>query len=62
MELTDSGGLLIDEVCLVHIATEKDMVKVLSPGERGELVGLLKKLLDDSEQRAKGPKENTSLP
>ena len=53
---------MIDEVCLAHIATEHDLVKVLSPGERGELVGLLKKLLDDLEQRAKGPKENTSLP
>ncbi len=33
-----------------------------SPAERGELVGLLKKLLGDLEQRASGPKGNTSLP
>ncbi len=52
VELTDSGRVLIDEVCLAYIATEEDMVKVLSPAERGELVGLLKKLLVDLEQRA----------
>ena len=62
VELTDSGRVLIDEVCLAYIATEEDMVKVLSPAERGELVGLLKKLLGDLEQRASGPKGNTSLP
>ncbi len=52
VELTDSGRVLIDEVCLAYIATEEDMVKVLSPADRGKLVGLLKKLLDDLEQRS----------
>lgn len=42
--LTDAGLELIDEVTVAHLDNERDLIAALSPREREELAGLLRKL------------------
>jgi DNA-binding MarR family transcriptional regulator len=45
VELTDSGRQMVDEAVLVHLDNEERLLGGLSGRERGELSGLLRKLL-----------------
>ena len=45
VQLTPSGKRLVDAAAPVHLANEERMLAALSPREREQLVGLLRKLL-----------------
>ena len=44
VELTEAGRRLVDEVLPAHLATEERLIADLSPGDRGALADLLRRL------------------
>lgn len=45
VHLTEAGRAKVDEVSETHMATERDILGALSPTQRDQLAGLLKKVL-----------------
>ncbi len=45
VHLTEAGRAKVDEVSETHMATERDILSALSPTQRDQLAGLLKKVL-----------------
>ena len=59
IQLTPEGRRLTDELVVRHWANEDRLLSALDPGEREQLVGLLRKLLLDVEGPAAGPVDAT---
>ena len=59
--LSAAGLELVDEVVVAHVENEDRILETLSPDERADLVGLLRRLLFSLESRAEAAAAETSL-